>query len=95
MAVYEHYFEGPHLRVLKPRTKNGLSPKIGHDGRIEYKEVLLPLSAKADQEQRNLKLPDALKMKIDVVGAQEPITRPEPKPAPAKPGPKPKQNDLD
>lgn len=69
-SFYLHYmsfFNEPYLRVLTPRTTNGMYPKMGPDGRQEMKETHLPLSARPMLEGHNRKLPDALKKKIEVV----------------------------
>lgn len=61
------YFKGTYLRVLSPRTSNGVNLLVGSDDRVIYKESLLPLSSKRFIEQQNTKLPDHLKKKIEVV----------------------------
>lgn len=64
-------FKGSHLRVLTPETVDGRTPKMDEDGRIIYKEMPLPLSARRDLETQNKDLPDILKKKIEVVGSVE------------------------
>lgn len=84
------FFKGTYLRVLKPRTTNGVNVKIGDDGRMEYKEVHLPLTAKKNLEIRNAKKPDHLKMKIEVVGGELHSYQDAEAPRRGKPGPKPR-----
>lgn len=61
------FFTGNYLRVSSPVTTNGTNPKIGEDGRVEYKETLLPLTARKALESQNKKLPEHLRKKIEVV----------------------------
>lgn len=77
------FFNGPYLRVFSPATTNGVNPKIGSDGRVEYNEAYLPLTARKSIETKNRRLPDHLKKRIEVVGDEPLVVR-------AKPGPKPK-----
>lgn len=58
--------KGDYLRVSKPLTSDGINP-IVKDDRIQYKETFLPIRAKDMLEKRNAKLPDARKLKIEVV----------------------------
>lgn len=60
-------FSNGTIRVLSPKTVDGNRPKIGADGRIEYKEEFLPITAKRPLERQNNRLPDHLKKKIEVV----------------------------
>jgi len=69
------FFTGTYLRVLSPRTTNGLSPEIGQDGKIVFREDHLPLSAKRYLESQNKKLPDILKKTIEVVGGESPKSK--------------------
>lgn len=57
---------GSYLRVLTPRTSNGVN-LIVVDGQVQYKETSLPMSAKRYIEEQNRKLPDHLKKIIEVV----------------------------
>jgi hypothetical protein len=66
------YFKGDYLRVLSPVTTNGVMPKIGPDGRIQYKEDHLPVSARKILERKNMKLPEQLRKKIELVQAYQP-----------------------
>jgi hypothetical protein len=59
-------FKGNYLRVSTPRTTDGVTPQM-EDGRLVYKEDFLPLSALKDLNEQNLKLPEILKKKIEVV----------------------------
>lgn len=69
--------KGDCLRVLSPKTEDGNRPRIGTDGRIEYKEEFLPLTAKRALERQNNRLPAHLKKIIEPV-----ITREAVKPGP-------------
>lgn len=60
-------FKGNYLRVLTPRTTDGVTPQMGEDGRLVYKEDFLPLTSRPFIEKQNEKLPDILKKKIEVV----------------------------
>lgn len=68
-------FKGDYLRVLSPVTINGMTPKMSADGRQEFKEDHLPITAQKMLERKNLKLPPHLRKKIEIV----PAYRPEPK----------------
>lgn len=48
-----NYFKGKYLRVQTPITTNGILQKIGSDGKAEYEETFLPLSAKKELEKKN------------------------------------------
>lgn len=65
------YFKGSYLRVLSPRTTDGITPQMQND-RLVYKEDFLPLSAKSHLEKQNEVLPDILKKKIEVIKSDEP-----------------------
>lgn len=72
-------FNGNYLRVSTPRTTDGVTPQMV-DGRLVYKEDFLPLSALKDLNEQNLKLPEILKKKIEVVkndehGTPVPVTK--------------------
>lgn len=64
------YFTGEYLRVLTPKTTNGLIPKL-KDGQQVFKETHLPMSAKKKIEGRNNRLKKRgfghLQAKIEVV----------------------------
>lgn len=53
-----------HLRVRTPRTTDGTQVLI-EDGKVQYKTRFLPLSAKAELERQNAKLPKNLKLIIE------------------------------
>lgn len=63
-----------HLRITKVRTANGQSPMHGEDERPLKKIVLAPLNPHTKKlfEEQNSRLPDGLKMKIDVVKGYKP-----------------------
>lgn len=65
-------FKGEYLRVLSPVTTDGTTPKIGHDGRMIYKEDHLPVTALKMLEKKNLKLPEHLRKKIELVPGYRP-----------------------
>lgn len=79
---FSKMFEGPYLRVLTPRTTDGVSLVIGEDGKVVYKETHLPLSAKAGLEEINKTTLPHLQKIIQVV-KNEPVAAPL-KPAPAQ-----------
>jgi len=70
-------FNGDCLRVLSPKTEDGNRPRIGYDGRIEYREDFLPLTARRALERQNSRLPSHLKKIIEPVYTKE-IVKPEP-----------------
>lgn len=55
-----------HLLVKKPITSNGVNP-VMEGGKIIYRESIVQLTARKDLEKINSKLPDHLKMIIEVV----------------------------
>jgi hypothetical protein len=85
------YFTGPYLRVLTPKTTNGILPLI-INGEQQYREDFLPLTARKQLEAKNRRLQKSgnnhLLVDIEEVGSQ-PVFK-EAAPAPAKRGPKPK-----
>jgi hypothetical protein len=62
-------FKGDYLRVLSPRTQDGLNPIMDGDDRRLWKETHLPLSARRELELQNKYLPDILKKKIEIVSS--------------------------
>lgn len=67
------YFKGDYLRVLSPVTIDGLTPKMDSEGKMIYKEDHLPVTAQKILEKKNLKLPQHLRKKIELVpGYQAP-----------------------
>lgn len=71
-------FKGDYLRVLSPVTVDGMTPKMSNDGRQEYKEDHLPVSALKGLERRNLKYPPHLRKKIELVSGYKPEKVPQP-----------------
>ena len=68
-------FQGNYLRVLSPRTVDGVTPLLT-DGVLQYKEEFLPLSAKPFLEIQNKELPEILRKKIILVdssGKETPV----------------------
>lgn len=68
-------FPGKYLRVLSPRTVDGITPQMEND-KLVFKEDHLPLSAKAFLEKQNENLPEILKKRIEIVGGEEVQTKP-------------------
>lgn len=66
------FFKGDYLRVMSPVTTNGMVNQFGPDGRPLYKEDHLPVTARKALEKRNLKLPENLRKKIELVPAYKP-----------------------
>ncbi len=60
-------FKGDYLRVSRAVTSNGNMPIIDENGRVKYKETLLPLGIRKMLETKNQTLPEILKYKIEVV----------------------------
>ena len=56
-----------HLRVEIPQTIDGMNTLIGDDGKVVYKTVYLPFSAKLKIESNQAKRPKHLQAKITVV----------------------------
>lgn len=65
-------FQGNYLRVLTPRTVDGITPQMVND-RLVYKEEFLPLSARPYLELQNKDLPEILRKKIEEVKSGEPV----------------------
>lgn len=63
------------ILVKVPRTTNGINPLIV-GGVPVYKEVVLPMAAKAPLEKINEKLPEHLKKVITDYVEQKPVTGP-------------------
>ena len=85
--------EGSYLRVLTPKTVDGINLMYGPDNRTpQFSEAHLPLTARKHIERQNDNLPAQLKHIIEVVESA-PVNDSE---APeikekGKPGPKPKE----
>jgi hypothetical protein len=62
------FFNEDHLRVRKVRTTDGQNP-VYENGQIQYKWVLMPLSAKKHLEDQNNYKPTILKYQIEVIKA--------------------------
>lgn len=83
------FFQGQYLRILTPRTFDGVNLKMV-DNQPVYKESHLPVTARKHMVELNSKLPPHLRHIIEDVGftdveaAQNPST-----PKPTKPSPKP------
>lgn len=63
-----NFTKGPYLRILEPRTTNGVNLKYDDNGNIMYTEQHAPLSARKDFESRNAQLPKHLRLIIETVG---------------------------
>jgi hypothetical protein len=68
------FFKGNYLRVLTPRTVDGVNLKYTtRNGQMVpvYKETHLPLSARKELEKENLTRPNQVKHVIEEVGGSE------------------------
>lgn len=65
------FFNEDHLRITKPISINGLSPKIVND-KVVSKIIHLPLTAEKGLREQNTRLPDGLKMKIEKIPGYTP-----------------------
>lgn len=65
------FFNEDHLRITKPISVNGLSPKIV-DGKVVNRIIHLPLNAEKGLREQNSRLPDGLKMKIEKIPGYTP-----------------------
>lgn len=65
------FFNEDHLRVTKPISVNGLSPKIV-DGKVINRIIHLPLGAERGLKEQNNRLPDGLKMSIERIPGYTP-----------------------
>lgn len=65
------FFNEDHLRITKPISINGLSPKIV-DGKVINRIIHLPLGAERGLKEQNSRLPDGLKMKIESIKGYTP-----------------------
>lgn len=83
------YFKGNYLRVLTPRTTNGVVPKL-INGEQQWKETFLPITAKKQIEKKNNRLKkngfSQLVAEIEVIGDEtaETITSSRRNPKPKK-----------
>lgn len=64
-------FDQDHLRITKPISINGLSPKIV-DGKVVSRTIHLPLNAEKGLKEQNTRLPDGLKMSIEKIPGYKP-----------------------
>lgn len=62
-----------YLEVHVPQTTNGTLLAYASNQQPIYKRVPLPISAKKRLEQRNARLPEHLRLRINVKTNQEPI----------------------
>lgn len=65
------FFNEDHLRITKPISINGLSPKIV-DGKVINRIIHLPVSAERGLKEQNTRLPEGLKMKIEKIPGYTP-----------------------
>jgi len=68
-------FQGSFLRVLEPRTTNGVNLKFDKDNKVMYKETHMPLSALKGLKALNAKLPKHLRLIIEQAG--DPVDAPQ------------------
>lgn len=68
------FFNEDYIQITKVRTNDGVSPVIGEDGRVATKIIFAPVNplAKKLLEEQNSRLPNQLKMKIEVKKAYKP-----------------------
>lgn len=73
------FFSVDHLRITKVKTINGTTPLTGDDEKPVKKIIFAPLNRDTKKlfEDQNTRLPNNIKMKIEVVKAY----KPEPLPA--------------
>jgi len=95
------HFKGPYLRVLTPRTTDGMNIKYDENLQVVYKESHFELSARASLEKENLTRPNQLRHIIETAGvvqtteAQPFVARPQrikrvnPQPGVTTPAPTP------
>lgn len=81
------FFQGQYLRILTPRTFDGVNLKMV-DNQPVYKESHLPVTARKHMVELNSKLPPHLRHIIEDVGFTDVKADPLPPPKP-KPSPKP------
>jgi hypothetical protein len=75
-------FKDEYLRILTPRTTDGVNLKYGPDRQPTYKESHVPVTALKHFERENATLPDQLKHIIEPVGikAEEIVKAPAARP---------------
>lgn len=69
----------PYLRILTPRTKDGVNPIYDREGQPSYKESHLPLSALRAVELENISRAEHLKHRIEKVGLPEEVAQAAPR----------------
>jgi hypothetical protein len=69
------FFNEDHLRITKPISINGMTPKIV-DGKVVNRIIHLPLGAESGLREENNRLPDGLKMKIEKMPGYTPPPQP-------------------
>lgn len=69
------FFTEDHLRITKPISINGISPKI-HEGKVVNRIIHLPLTAEKGLREQNTRLPDGMKMKIEKIPGYTPAPQP-------------------
>jgi hypothetical protein len=76
------FYSEDHLRITKIRTTDGTTPVIGPDEKPVKKIIFAPNTPTARKlfEDQNTRLPNGLKMKIELIPAYKP------EPAPFTPG---------
>lgn len=63
-------FGGKYLRVLTPKTTDGLTPQLDDDDRALFKETHLPLTSLSYLEKQNDGLPKHLRHRITVMDSE-------------------------
>jgi len=63
-------YTGNYLRVLTPRTVDGVTPEMEND-RLVLKEAFMPLTALRELEEQNKRLPEILRKRIEIVTDDE------------------------
>lgn len=75
-------FQDGYLRVLKPRTINGLTPQLDDQHQVIFKESHHPLAARKELERINATLLNGLKLIIEEVRPYQQQAKPRPNPVP-------------
>jgi len=68
------FYNEDHLRITKVRTADGVTPMMDENERVAKKIIHAPLNAATKKlfEEQNTRLPNPLKMKIEVIKAYNP-----------------------
>jgi hypothetical protein len=85
-------FRDEYLRILTPRTTDGVNLRYGPDKQPTYKESHAPITALKAFEKENAIRPDQLKHIIERVGGPEVEIGELPKAPPARPQRVPRAN---